>query len=404
MEPSTKFKFATALSLWSAVLLFCAQQSYGQNLRDPRLHPFGGIRAAAARPMAAPGGQLTTAAPPQEAQGKFISFDAPGSCTIATFPGCTAALAINPLGEILGYSVDANGAPHGFLRESNGAFTSFDVPGAQFYTLVQQFVGPPGTSLNVEGDATGGYFDANGLPHGFVRDRHGAITTFDAPGAVNGTIPFSISALGEITGFFYDAKFFGHGFIREANGHITEFDAPGAGSVTTACFLGLTYPQGINALGQITGQYYDPQCNVHGFLRDRNGAFTVIDVPNSADTFPTAINDLGEITGNVVGAAAGNAFVRDWFGRYTVVEVPGVRDFGPLDINLFGVVVGSYLDANLVSHSFLWIPGVALKMIDFPGAGTGQLDGTYATSISPLGEVTGTYITNGVFHGFLFLP
>src|SRR5262249_21383789 len=136
------------------------------------------------------------------APGTFVSFDAPGACKSAVFPGCTAALAINPVGEILGYSVDSNGVPHGFLRGSNGTFTSFDVPGAEFSSLVEQFVGPAGPSLNVTGDATGGYFDANGLQHGFVRDRHGVITTFDAPGAVNGTIPLSINALGEVTGFF----------------------------------------------------------------------------------------------------------------------------------------------------------------------------------------------------------
>jgi len=162
-----------------------------------------------------------------------------------------------------------------------------------FYTVLLS-VGPPGSSLNPAGEATGEYYDANFNQHGFVRDNHGAVTTFDPPGAVNETIPLSINGAGEVTGYYFDTNGFSHGFLRDKNGNVTEFDAPGA---TTACFFGLTYPQGINAGGKITRQYYpDAQCN-HGFLRERNGAFTVVDVPGFIATFPLSINDGGEITG-----------------------------------------------------------------------------------------------------------
>jgi hypothetical protein len=396
------FRFASALQISVSALLVCGSQSYGQHLVDPRTDPRIAARAARARLAQDP--RPAAATPLPKAAGTFIAFDAGACQTPGSFPGCTDPVAINNAGEILGYSVDANGIPHGFLGDSRGTFTIFDVPGAVAYSLVFT-EGPPGSSLNPAGEAAGGYYDANGNQHGFVRDNHGAITAFDAPGAVNGTIPLSINAAGEVTGYYFDANFFSHGFLRGANGNLTEFDAPGAGTITTACFLGLTYPAGINAGGKITGQYYDAQCNIHGFLRDRNGAFTVVDVPNSADTFPGTINDGGEIAGNVVGATGGNAFIRDQSGSFTVFNVPGVRDFGPMDINAPGVVVGSYLDANLVSHSFRRTPDGTLTIIDFPGAGTGFLQGTYASSINSAGEITGEYTdANGVLHGFLFLP
>jgi hypothetical protein len=303
----------------------------------------------------------------------------------------------------LGYSVDANGIPHGFVRDRSGTFTSFDVPGAAFYTLVFT-EGPPGSSLNAAGAATGGYIDASFLFHGFVRDNHSVITTFDVPGAANGTTPLSINPAGQVTGYYFDANFFGHGFLRDANGNMTEFDAPGAGTDASGCVFGLTFPNGINAGGQITGLYYDPQCNVHGFLRERNGAFTVVDVPNSLGTTPVAINNGGAIAGST-DAPGGNAFSRSPSGSFTIFDVPGVRDFGNMSINSAGVIVGSYLDVNLVSHSFKRTPDGSLTIIDFPGAGTGALQGTYANSINEAGEITGAYNDgNGVLHGFLFLP
>ena len=45
--------------------------------------------------------------------------------------------------------------------------------------------------------------------HGFLRDKNGVITTFDAPGAGTGagqgTQSFAISPRGEVTGFYFDA-------------------------------------------------------------------------------------------------------------------------------------------------------------------------------------------------------
>jgi len=329
--------------------------------------------------------------------GTFITFDAPGGCqTPASFPGCTTPVAINPRGEILGYNVDANGLAHAFLRDSSGAFTSFDVTGAVLYTNVFS-VGPPGSSINPSGEATGGYFDANGLEHGFVRDSRGAITTFDPPGAVNGTVPLSINAVGEVTGYYFDANFLFRGFFRDAKGNMTDFDPPGFG-----CFG--TGPNAINAAGIIVGSYTDSACNSHGFVRERNGAITVIDVPNSLETFLITVNEGGQIAGNVVGASGGNGFIRDTNGVFTFFNVPDVRDFGPMNLNAPGVVVGSYLDDNLVSHSFLRTPDGTLTIIDVPGAGTGFLDGTYASSINAAGVITGDYSVAGANHGFLLLP
>ena len=61
--------------------------------------------------------------------------------------------------------------------------------------------------------------------HGFVRDSDGNITTFDVPGSI-GTYSRSINPTGAITGLYYDASDVVHGFVRDSNGNITTFDVP----------------------------------------------------------------------------------------------------------------------------------------------------------------------------------
>ena len=88
--------------------------------------------------------------------------------------------------------------------------------------------------INPNGAITGYYVDSAFVHHGFLRDRNGVITTFDAPGAgtgfLQGTQSFAISPGGEITGFYFDATDAVHGFLRDKKGVITTFDLPGAGT------------------------------------------------------------------------------------------------------------------------------------------------------------------------------
>src|SRR5437773_2643493 len=86
------------------------------------------------------------------------------------------------------------------------------------------------------------------------------ITTFDAPGAgtgpFQGTYPFSpliMNPNGAITGWSTDSALVSHGFLRDRNGNFTTFDAPGAG---TGAGQG-TFPFAISLDGQITGFYTD---------------------------------------------------------------------------------------------------------------------------------------------------
>lgn len=95
--------------------------------------------------------------------------------------------------------------------------TSFNVEiqGHSYNTFV--------SSINATGVITGNYIDDSGVSHGYVRDSQGNITTFDVDNSP-GTDPISINAAGEITGIFNST----YDFVRDSRGNITTFRPDGS--------------------------------------------------------------------------------------------------------------------------------------------------------------------------------
>src|SRR5215472_2330222 len=161
----------------------------------------------------------------------ITTFDAPGA-GMGLFQG-TYALNIAPCGTIIGFTRDANNVRHGFVRSKRGDFIIFDAPGAG--TAAGQ--GTRAYSINPAGEITGFFFDSVTAAHGYVRSNQGVITVFDAPGAGTGpgqgTFVFSpeiINPNGAIAGYYTDSALVSHGFLRDKSGAITTFDVPGAGT------------------------------------------------------------------------------------------------------------------------------------------------------------------------------
>jgi hypothetical protein len=296
--------------------------------------------------------------------GGFTIFDAPGAGT-AAFQG-TRAYATNPSGTVTGWFNDSAGAVHGYVRSNQGAITVFDAPGAGTGPFPQGTFPWSPEIINPNGAITGWSTDSALVSHGFLRDRNGGFITFDVPaagtGAGQGTFPFAISFGGEITGFYTDATNANHGFLRDNKGVITTYDAPGAG---TGPGQG-TFGGGFASSGTIMGNYYDADNLSHGFVMDKHGAFTTFDAPDAGNvpgslqgTYPFGINTSGAITGWYVDEANVNhGFVRDRHGALVEFDVPGAGT-GPFQgVNAYsiapnGAVAGFYLDPNNVGHGFV---------------------------------------------------
>src|ERR1700733_756691 len=112
------------------------------------------------------------------------------------------------------------------------------------------------------------------------------ITTFDAPGAAEGTYAIAVSKAG-IAGYYFDSSGTPHSFVRASDGTITSFDPTGAESSSAS---------GINAHGTITGGYEDGSGG-HGYVRASDGTFTSFDVSGSPATSGVAISARGAIAG-----------------------------------------------------------------------------------------------------------
>ncbi len=322
---------------------------------------------------------------------EFVIFDAPGAVQ-GTF-----ALDINAAGDVTGFYFDANNVTHSFLRVSEGAFTTFDVPGA---------VSTQASSINTEGEITGFYSDVNNISHGFVRTYRGAFMTFDLPAGSFVFIPAtpSINPRGKVTGYYADASSVPHGFLRTPDGTFKSFDVPGASS---------TFANSINLAGEVAG-YYDIVTNepsfsiaFHGFVRGEHGTITTFDVPGALDTFATSnsINATGTIAGNYYDSSMeSHAYLRSRDGTYTSFDVPGAGNGAFQGTGIFGVsinaadaIAGTYSDANNTVHGFRRDHSGATTTFDPSGS-----IGTFANCINEKETIAGYYLdANNTSHGFL---
>jgi hypothetical protein len=343
----------------------------------------------------------------------ITTFDAPGAGT-GTLQG-TYALNIDPSGTIIGFSRDANNARHGFIRSTDGGFTIFDAPGAG----TGNFQGTRAYGTTPSGTITGFFIDSVNAAHGYVRSNQGVITVFDAPGAGTGpfpqgtfvTSPLDINPNGAIAGYYNDSALVGHGFLRDKNGLFTTFDAPGAG---TGAGQG-TFSFAISPVGEITGFYFDATNASHGFLRDRNGTITTYDVPGAGTgpgqgTYGGGFTPNGTIMGNYFDANdVSHGFVLDRNGVFTTFDAPDAGNVPgsfqgtyPFGINTSGAITGWYVDGSDVNHGFVRNKHGELVEFDVPGAGTGPGQGPNVYSIAPNGAVTGFFLdSDNVVHGFV---
>jgi hypothetical protein len=343
---------------------------------------------------------------------------------------------INQAGDITGSYIDANGVSHSFVRASNGVFTTFDVPGGTTTGA---------SSINEPGSVTGAYTylnDPNFVSHGYLRAKNGSFVTFDVPGSgtLVFTTPSSINPAGTITGSYIDDVAFLpdgsvlcvlHGFLRAKHGTITTFDAPGADTNPANCGINGTQALATNSEGIILGTYTDTNSNSHGYLRATGGTFTILDLPGPIALFnsllsgptPLYMNPQGVITGayfqtssNLTG---GNyrVFVRATDGTFTTFDavmypngnpslnIPCCTWSFPAGITPSGAITGAFNDGFNLNHGFLRASDGTITSFDAPGAGTGFQQGTAPMGVTPGGVIMGFYRDpNYVHHGFLFAP
>ena len=216
----------------------------------------------------------------------------------------------------------------------------------------------------------------------------GTYAQIDVPGATRTSV-FGIDAAGDISGNYHDASNNGHGFLL-SGGTYTSIDYPNA-LYTSA--------MGINDVGQIVGWANPNQFQTIGFIYDiQTQTFTAVSYPGVDYTWATAINNAGAVTGYFGDGVDGP--LEGWLlvgSTYTQIIFPGAANSYPAGITRSGAVVGWELRLEKGSPNYWYFAG-GYKEITIPHLPSAQVYGVNET-----GDVFAGGYYRGGYGGFVYL-
>jgi hypothetical protein len=218
----------------------------------------------------------------------------------------------------------------------------------------------------------------------------------DFPGATSTILDGGPNPEGTIVGTYTDTLGVTRGFVLNKKGIFTSLDVPGSTATT---------PNLIDPQGTIVGSYLDASNISHGFILQR-GNFTTVDFPGAAGTVLTGISPTGEMSGfTCVSASCLDGTFHSFVvsrngdftnGDFTSFDPPGATSSNTAAVSPSGEVFGDYTDTGGVGHGYVLNHGT-FTTIDFPGStftfvGGGNFEG------DSVGEYNDTAF---VGHGFL---
>jgi probable HAF family extracellular repeat protein/autotransporter-associated beta strand protein len=296
--------------------------------------------------------------------------------------------------------------------------------------------------INSSGEIAGNSQDSTGTSYAFTW-LNGTMTNL---GTLNGRAPFArtINTFGQVAGNFSNADI----FTYSSNGQLSDIGIPLGGTTCRA--------NGINDLGQITGQLTLPGQVVRGFLYNpATGTTNNIGTMSGKSTdfsYGSSVNDSSQIEGDSInsngldhayiwtngsfhdlgtlggadssgvmvnreGHAVGTAELNDTGLPHSVFHpflyTGTMTDLGTLGgnygncnaLNDFDVVVGyTYLSDNTTSAPFIWSKGAMTNLNSLIPSNSGDTL-TTATGINNSGEIVADgYNSKGQHAAFLLTP
>ncbi|MDZ4779484.1 MAG: hypothetical protein SGJ19_04465, partial [Planctomycetia bacterium] len=207
-------------------------------------------------------------------------------------------------------------------------------------------------------------------------DYHGATATY-----ANG-----INAAGQIVGEYADVNGVTHAFTL-FDGEYVNFDVPGA--------VGFSSANGINADGQIVGLYSDANGTTRGYLRTDDDFQDILPFNHSPFTQALSISDAGHVVGSYVDANNLMQGFRYDGNAFETLSIPGAEAIA-VGLNNAGSVVGTYRVGGVDVHGFLMNNG-DYATIDMPAAAHSEAQG-----INDANQVGGLYLSVGYrYYGFV---
>lgn len=195
------------------------------------------------------------------------------------------------------------------------------------------------TGINLRKQIVGYAMDAQGHPHGFLRNADGSMIAIDDPATgLAGTYPRAINNVGQVVGNYYLADG-PHGFLRDADGTVKEIPPPPLQSDPNLVPIIVTYSlSGINDSGVATGVYnlaYQsgpnryPDRSAYVFSRAADGTYRSIDIRHQTidnqGPFQARINNAGYVL--EVGGQNWDAYLFSPDAASTTITFPGIPGF-----------------------------------------------------------------------------
>ena len=274
----------------------------------------------------------------------------------------------------------ANNQPVVASASANYTFETIDVPGVDYLELTasSDFADYAGNTRSADGEKIVGFTLIGGV-----------FTTYDFPGSQN-TFFYALGNNGQAAGHYKDSNGLYHGVVLE-NGELRQYDFPGAVQ---------TFIYGISdETGALSGNIVDEAGVTHGFSGDLPITF-----PGAVTTYADFVNAAGVIVGSYVDTdGMAHGFMRNPDGSFITVDVPEMPDLEFLFVNAIndaGVVIFRAKVVNDIPRSYILLPGSVPHELRFPGSVS-----TVVRNINQDGSIIGYYdSTDGRRHGFFARP
>ncbi len=280
---------------------------------------------------------------------------------------------VDPLGQVVGSVTDATGT-HAFVA-GPGSTATFD--GAAGATSTMAY------GSDAAGDAAGGYTDAQGQQHVFLRTADGTVTRLDPASATYASFA-GIDAAGAVALTYNDANNQQHAALY-AGGTLTTITPDGATS-SSASF--------IDAAGDVFGQFQDKTSSAsHLFERTADGTVTRLDPAGDSSASFNAFNAAGDVVGTYYGASDIGivTVVRGTPSTASLTAALGATDIYDSALDAAGDAYGTYYDGKNY-HSFYQAAGGTPARID---PLTDSRSNYYGLVSNGAGTVAGTDTTSG---------
>ena len=259
-------------------------------------------------------------------------------------------------------------------------FETIEVPGVDFLEVAasNDFGDYAGNTRSPDGEKTIGFTLIDGV-----------FTTYDFPDSLN-TYFYALDNVGRAAGHYKDMDGLYHGVILE-NGELRQYDFPGAAE---------THIYGMSdETGALSGNAVDEMGVSRGFSGD-----TLIAFPGAVNTYADFVNAAGAVVGSYRDAdGRPHGFIRNPDGSFTTIDVPEMPNLEFLFVNTitdFGVVAFRAKAVNDILRSYILLPDGILYEVRLPGSVN-----TVVRNVNQDGSIIGYYdLTDGQRYGFVGRP